>query len=182
MATRSSASRRILLGVVVAAGVGGAVVAGLRRARDPGTDVAANAMAPKPAGASEGVPALAQPEPIAKSERTVTMTIDSEPEGAAVTDVESGQLLGATPVEVSRPALQGRFTARLEKSGFAPTTRVFHLDRDRTESVSLLPVAADESGRPANQGVAGKAKKAPRTRHGSSAQSRLRPDDEPAKL
>jgi hypothetical protein len=167
---RGSVGRRILVGGLVVAAAGGAALYATYR-RGAGGDV------PVPV-ARDSVATAPRSKTEAKPPATIRLTIDSRPPAASVTDVESGEALGATPVVVARPASQGAVTVRLEKPGFLAMTRTLDLGRDRTETLSLTPVAA-----PPDVGAAGdstrpdRPKKAPRPHHQAVPK-----DDEPAKL
>ncbi|MES1165457.1 MAG: serine/threonine-protein kinase, partial [Verrucomicrobiota bacterium] len=178
---RPSGARRLLLGaIVLACAAGGAALVVSRRDpqadknggdRAAGTSTATKAVV---AGAGGGGSASAALGTAAiKESAPVRVAVESRPSGASVTDVESGRPLGATPLVVERPASQGPVTIRLEKTGFASLTRALDLDRDRTETISLVALPPEKPERPE------KVKKAPGSRpHHPVA----RPDDEPAKL
>lgn len=169
----TSRTRALLWGGAIAALAVGAVVMAAAR-RDRGT-AAGQASVPPAAVTATGVKAtgtLATTPVGATTAALVRLSIDSQPSEAAVVDVDSGRRLGKTPVVVERPASPRPVGLRFEKSGFEPVTRMFNLDRDHSETVSLA-TAADERAAAKPQ----KQKKALRPHR-----SRAAPSDEPAKL
>lgn len=168
-AESSSSGRRLIVAAMAAAIVATVVLAVFRRQGrvaepDP------------PADAAGGSPSAISP---------FRLTVDSRPSGAEVIDVESGKLLGRTPFVIERLASEGPVAVRVEKPGFVPATHAFDVDRDRVETVSLVPapepaVAPDPDAAPA--GVpASNALTRPKKAHRPRRQS-VQPDQEPAKL
>jgi eukaryotic-like serine/threonine-protein kinase len=166
--SRAAPARRVLLGGLAAALVGGAAVFTYRR--DTGRRQVVR------------VPSVDAPAPVSNHHPAapVHLTIDSQPSGASVTDPQSGRALGLTPLVIERAAGQGPVMVRLEKRGFVTLTRAINLDRDRTETIPLSAVAptwetSGTSRQPEKPG------KSPRPRHVVVPPAGPK-DEEPAKL
>jgi hypothetical protein len=179
----TSRTRALLMGGAIAALAVGAVVMAAAR-RDRGTAAGQASVSPTAVAATGArtTGTLASTPVGATTASLVRLNIDSRPSEAAVVDVDSGRPLGTTPVVVERPASSRPVSLRFEKSGFESVTRVFNLDRDRSETVSLStvsePAAATESAsEPRAVAKPQKQKKALRPHR-----SRAAPSDEPAKL
>ncbi len=76
--------------------------------------------------------------------------VESEPSGAKVIGADD-QVLGATPLTLTRPAKGPSLSLRLEKDGYIPVTRTVSLVRDETLSLTLerKPKPASKPKRPA---------------------------------
>lgn len=76
----------------------------------------------------------------AKRPLTVVVAVESTPEGARVTRVDTGEVLGATPLDVTM-AKGGQATLRLEKDGYVPAESTLSLNADVQLSLPLAPAA-----------------------------------------
>ncbi len=176
-----SRARGVLAGGAILV-VGLAVVAAAILRRDAGKGTPNTLTSPAMMVAVDGVPV--DNHAVARSEAAVSLvrlTIDSQPGGAEITDVESGRALGVAPVVVQRPPSRASLTVRVEKPGFRPVTRTFDVDRIRTETVSLEPAPTPAASMPTSRVPAeppsSTRKRPPRPRHPTA-----RSVDEPAKL
>ncbi len=103
-----------------------------RTKADPGPSTPAKPVTP-PAAAAE-----------------VTLVVESEPSGAKVLGADN-QVLGATPLTLTRPARGPGLTLRVEKDGYVTVSRSVSLVRDETLSLTLerKPKPASKPKRPA---------------------------------
>jgi serine/threonine-protein kinase len=81
------------------------------------------------------VPQVAQVPQVPKVQK-VELRIASVPAGARVVNNVDGELLGVTPLVLSRPR-GGSVTLRVEKDGYAANTRTLPLDGDRAFELTL---------------------------------------------
>jgi len=152
---RRGSGRWVLMGavVVVAAAVAGWRVLGpVPGETGSGTAIGAGTLGSVGNGDRPGAGSV-------KKSAIVRLRVDSTPAGAAVLNAASGVRLGVTPLTVEQPASPEPLTVRLEKAGFAPSTRSVALDRDRTETVILSPVV-DEPAKADGQAGPGTVKSA----------------------
>ncbi len=190
---RRSGSRVALLALAVI-GAGLAVVTTLR---SRGTQSAAEEST-KPAAGSTTAGKEVRREPatwpsaslhtdsVKQSEAPrIGIAIQSQPNGADVTDVDSGKRVGVTPLVLERPADGRPLTIRLQKDGYTPLTRTFSVDRARNETLTLWPTTSPETGRPsgdASRARPGVARPDERPKRNGRPRQVAAPDDEPAKL
>jgi serine/threonine-protein kinase len=80
----------------------------------------------------------------------VTLVVESEPSGARVVGADD-QVLGATPLTLTRPAKGPGLSLRVEKDGYVTVSRTVSLVRDETLSITLerKPRPASKPKRPA---------------------------------
>jgi hypothetical protein len=82
-------------------------------------------------------PAIAEPKPVEKKpEVKVELRLASIPAGAKVVDNGDGEMLGLTPLVLTRPR-GGTMTLRFEKDGYTASTRTMPLDGDRAFELTL---------------------------------------------
>jgi serine/threonine-protein kinase len=114
----------------------------------------------------------------------VRVSIDSEPPGAAVTDVRSGEELGVTPLVLERPSSATPMTVRLDKPGFARSTREIALSQDARETIPLLavPVPGDATPHQANHPVTKPGPPKVKVQKERPHHPVMRAEEEPAKL
>jgi hypothetical protein len=110
---------------------------------------------PTPPAPAPPTPPAPAPEEKDETARTVTLSIDSEPPGAEVTDSQSGEVLGSTPFQGRFPARDGAARLALHKAGFRPKKVTLTLQRDQTLTVTLDKQAAPVTRR---RGEAGKSR------------------------
>ena len=142
-AARGRGKRMLLAGVVAIAAIGGGIVwwqSSDSSSKQP-TKVAASAppkpVAPPAAVASPPVTPVAPPaHPTAVQVKKVELRLASVPGGARVVDNVDGELLGVTPLVLTRPR-GGTLTLRFEKDGFNASTRTMPLDGDRAFELTL---------------------------------------------
>ena len=70
---------------------------------------------------------------------TVQVVLGSRPSQAQVVRVSDGAVLGTTPFTQAFPAGGAPIEVRLEKPGYEPAIRLLRLERDRRETVPLIP-------------------------------------------
>jgi serine/threonine-protein kinase len=133
--------RRVFGALVAVAMLGGGfAVWRLRAQSGAGTAAAtpvAEPAAPTPAPTAPVPPPPPEEPPKAPAApATVSVHVESSPAGARVVDVEAGDLLGATPLSLSRPK-GSSLKLRLEKEGYAPAVREVSLDADQKLQFSL---------------------------------------------
>ena len=68
--------------------------------------------------------------------KKIELRLASVPAGAKVVDNVDGELLGVTPLVLTRPR-GGTLTVRLEKDGYQASTRTMPLDGDRAFELTL---------------------------------------------
>jgi serine/threonine-protein kinase len=80
----------------------------------------------------------------------ITLVVESEPSGAKVVSADD-QVLGATPLTLTRPAKGPGLSLRIEKDGYVTVSRTVSLVRDETLSITLerKPKPASKPRRPA---------------------------------
>ncbi len=92
-------------------------------------------------------PALSAPKPlpVAAPAQKVTLQVRSTPPGARVVRLDSGEVLGVTPLSATVPRLEQDVALRLELGGYAPEERTVALSAPFSLEVALvsaeLPVA-----------------------------------------
>jgi serine/threonine-protein kinase len=90
-------------------------------------------------------PVVAPPKP--QQVQQVQLRIASVPAGARVVNNVDGELLGVTPLVLSRPR-GGSLTLRVEKDGYAANTRTLPLDGDRAFELTLDQKAKKRDHKP----------------------------------
>jgi len=142
--------------VVAALGVAALAAVGLFVARSragkggaTGGEHAPVAVATMGATKDPGPPTEGKPA-IAAAPADVTLVVESEPAGAKVIGADD-QVLGATPLTLTRPARGPGLSLRVEKDGYVTVSRTVSLVRDETLSITLerKPRPASKPRRPA---------------------------------
>jgi len=87
---------------------------------------------PPPAAVAPPVPA----HPPAAQPKKIELRLASVPAGAKVVDNVDGEMLGVTPLVLTRPR-GGTLTLRFEKDGYNASTRTMPLDGDRAFELTL---------------------------------------------
>jgi hypothetical protein len=142
--------KMVIVGVLAAVGVAGGVAywqvaAGGSAAKPPGP--VATVTPPRPvappatpttAPVAPPKPVVAPPQPEKPQEKPqkVELRIASVPAGARVVNNVDGEMLGVTPLVLSRPR-GGSLTLRVEKDGYTANTRTLPLDGDRAFELTL---------------------------------------------
>jgi serine/threonine-protein kinase len=131
--------KKVALGVVAAAAVVGGFVWWQGSGAAPRKPVPVVVTPPpaKPVVTPPVVtPPVAPPQPVVAQPKKVELRLASIPAGAKVVDGGDGQLLGVTPLVLTRPR-GGSLTVRFEKDGYAASTRTMALDGDRAFELTL---------------------------------------------
>jgi hypothetical protein len=68
---------------------------------------------------------------------TVTIVVETTPDGAQVVGAEDGEVLGQTPLTLTRPARAPSLKLRIEKDGYVAVSRSVPLLRDETLDLTL---------------------------------------------
>jgi hypothetical protein len=146
--TRGGAGKMVAIGVVAVAAIGGGMFwwqSGQTSAKTAETtaEKVAVMIPPKPVPPSAMIPpvaAVTTPKPAvtrpAAEVKKIELRLASVPAGAKVVDNVDGELLGVTPLVLTRPR-GGTLTVRLEKDGYQPSTRTMPLDSDRSFELTL---------------------------------------------
>ncbi|HSS37398.1 MAG TPA: protein kinase, partial [Polyangia bacterium] len=145
---------RLLLAVVGVAALGavGLFVARSRGGKADGTTGGDHAPVPVAtlAATKDPGPSTASKPATPPAPAEVTLVVESEPSGARVVGADD-QVLGATPLTLTRPAKGPGLNLRVEKDGYVTVSRTVSLVRDETLSVTLerKPRPASKPKRPA---------------------------------
>jgi len=118
-------TKRIALVGAAVAGVG--LLAAIPLARRAPPAIAPAAAAP-----------IAQPSPAAPVGQTVSLSIDSTPQDADVTEVGADHPLGKTPLTILKPRATQVIELRIARDGYAPVTYKIIPDLDKAVSVDLV--------------------------------------------
>ena len=105
------------------------------------------AMPTPPAALAIVNPKASEVKPVAVDEpATILWSIDSSPSGSSVMD-EQGQVLGRTPLKLSRVSKSGALTVRIKKSGYLDGKLTLRSDHSESKQISLskVPAAAPPS-------------------------------------
>jgi hypothetical protein len=146
---RSSGGRAKWIGVgLVLALAGGGYVAfsgnhggGPKVADRPSVATTTPAPLPKPVTTAPTTTPVASTTPPPKpvpAVTKVTLRLTSDPAGARVVDDNGDEVLGTTPLVLTRPT-GGALKIRFEKEGYGPATRTISLDSDHTIELDLDP-------------------------------------------
>ena len=79
---------------------------------------------------------MTPPKPTVAAPKEIELRLASVPAGAKVVDNVDGELLGLTPLVLTRPR-GGTLTLRFEKDGYNASTRTMPLDGDRAFELTL---------------------------------------------
>jgi serine/threonine protein kinase len=104
---------------------------------------------PKPPTTATPAPASATtlaPKPV-PAVKKVTLKLTSDPAGARVVDDNGDEVLGETPLVLTRPT-GGALKVRFEKEGYGPATRTISLDSDHTIELDLDPKPKPKAHKP----------------------------------
>jgi eukaryotic-like serine/threonine-protein kinase len=153
--------KKLVIGLVAAAAIaGGLVFAWKMNGVSEGTKpppVAVTAP-PKPVTPPPPVkPPTPPPTPVAATPKKVELRLASTPNGAKVVDNVDGELLGVTPLVLSRPR-GGTLTLRFEKDGYTASTKTMPLDGDRAFELTLEQKPKKRDHRPRESSLAEPAK------------------------
>ena len=133
--------KKLLIGLLAAAAIGGGVFVWQRSSGSDGkpqSPPVALATPPKPVTPPPPVKAPTPPPPVAATPaaKKVELRLASTPAGAKVVDNVDGELLGLTPLVLTRPR-GGTLTLRFEKDGYTASTKTMPLDGDRAFELTL---------------------------------------------
>jgi hypothetical protein len=141
--TARGRGRMVVAGLVAAVAIGGGIFwwqSGGQAQKEP-TKIAANT-APKPVAPPPIMPVAPPSHPTAASpkvdkvDKKVELRLASVPAGAKVVDNVDGEMLGVTPLVLTRPR-GGTIALRFEKDGYTASTRTMPLDGDRAFELTL---------------------------------------------
>jgi eukaryotic-like serine/threonine-protein kinase len=140
---RAGRGKKVLAGIVAAAAVGGGFFWWqASESFKPPTKIAVTPavgptlpITPQPPSAPV-MPAPTPVHPVVAQPKKVEVRLASIPAGAKVVDNVDGQLLGLTPLVLTRPR-GGTLTVRFEKDGYSASTRTMALDGDRAFELTL---------------------------------------------
>ena len=130
--------KKLFMGVVAAAAIGGGGIWWLSsEAPKPATKIAVTPAPVRPTPPITPPPVTPTPvHPVVAQAKKVEVRLASVPAGAKVVDNVDGQLLGLTPLVLTRPR-GGTLTLRFEKDGYSASTRTMALDGDRAFELTL---------------------------------------------
>ncbi len=134
--------KKVALGVIAAAAIGGGLFWWQQSGDSTGKAVAVTTP-PKPVTPPSTTPTtpatptpVTPPKPVVAAPKKVELRLASIPAGAKVVDNVDGQMLGVTPLVLTRPR-GGTLTVRFEKDGYNASTRTMPLDGDRAFELTL---------------------------------------------
>ena len=87
------------------------------------------------------------PKPAVVVVKKVELRLASVPAGAKVVDNVDGEMLGLTPLVLTRPR-GGTLTLRFEKDGYTASTKTMPLDGDRAFELTLEQKAKKRDHKP----------------------------------
>jgi serine/threonine-protein kinase len=131
--------KMVAIGVIAAAAIGGGIFwwQGGQPAGKTPDKVAVTTPPARPApSTTPPVAPVTPPRPAVAPVTKIELRLASVPSGARVVDNVDGELLGVTPLVLTRPR-GGTLTVRLEKDGYQPSTRTMPLDGDRAFELTL---------------------------------------------
>ena len=98
-------------------------------------------------------PTPPQPEPVAAAPTSVTLSLVTAPRGASVSRLDTGEVLGLTPLELRLPKADRPLRLRFELGGHQVLERETSLQSDHALELSLKPVVVKQKPRPVTDGV-----------------------------
>jgi hypothetical protein len=136
-ASGAGRGRMVAFGVIAVAVIGGGFYwwQNGQSAKQPDHVVVATPSKP-PVTPDPPVVPVTPPKPTVAAPKKIELRLASVPAGAKVVDNVDGELLGVTPLVLTRPR-GGTLTVRLEKDGYNPSTRTMPLDGDRAFELTL---------------------------------------------
>jgi serine/threonine protein kinase len=94
--------------------------------------------------------------PVKIAPTVVHFSFDSNPQESLVTRVDTGQVIGKTPVTATVPQAAGVITFRFEKTGYKPSLYKAIPDLDKVVRVDLVPLVAEGASEPAHAPAPGR--------------------------
>jgi serine/threonine-protein kinase len=150
-AERAPARNRRKVMALWAAAAAVALLVAIPLARRKKVDPSAAAPRPVAGEPAPGATTAAAPAPAAPSTpvaQGVALSIDSSPQDAEVTRVDSDQVLGRTPLRVTEPRSTQAIEFRIQLPGYAPTTYKIIPDLDKSVRVDLVRMAVAQTRPP----------------------------------
>jgi hypothetical protein len=132
--------KMVAIGVIAVVAIGGGLIwsqsGGESAAKGP--EKIATTTPPKPTTPPPVLPSVAvtPPKPAVAIAKKVELRLASVPAGAKVVDNVDGEMLGLTPLVLTRPR-GGTLTLRFEKDGYTASTKTMPLDGDRAFELTL---------------------------------------------
>ena len=130
--------KKVALGVIAAVAIGGGIF-WWQQSGDSTNKAVATTTPPKPTPSTTVppvTPPVTPPKPTVAAPKKIELRLASVPAGAKVVDNVDGELLGLTPLVLTRPR-GGTLTLRFEKDGYNASTRTMPLDGDRAFELTL---------------------------------------------
>ncbi len=135
----SGRGKKVALGVIAAVVIGGGGIFWLQQSGDSTNKAVATTTPPTPTPPTTVppvTPPVTPPKPTVAAPKKIELRLASVPAGAKVVDNVDGELLGLTPLVLTRPR-GGTLTLRFEKDGYNASTRTMPLDGDRAFELTL---------------------------------------------
>jgi serine/threonine protein kinase len=131
--------KMVVAGLVAAVAIGGGIFwwqSGGQSTKEPTKIVTETPPKPVTPPPPPVVPVTPPKPAVAQQPKKIELRLVSVPAGAKVVDNVDGEMLGLTPLVLTRPR-GGTMTLRFEKDGYAASTRTMPLDGDRALELTL---------------------------------------------
>jgi serine/threonine-protein kinase len=128
--------KKLIIGLAAAAAIGGGIFVWKKNSAPETTKPSSVAVATPPKPVTPPPPPVKPTTPAAATPKKVELRLDSTPSGVKVVDNVDGELLGLTPLVLTRPR-GGTLTLRFEKDGYNASTKTMPLDGDRAFELTL---------------------------------------------
>jgi len=135
--TGSGNGKKLIIGLAAAAVIGGGLFFWRKSSAPETTKPPTVAVATPPKPVTPPTPPPVKPTTLpAATPKKVELRLASTPSGAKVVDNVDGEVLGLTPLVLTRPR-GGTLTVRFEKDGYNASTKTMPLDGDRAFELTL---------------------------------------------
>ena len=134
----SGNGKKLIIGLAAAAAIAGGIFVWKKNSEPETTKPTTVAVTtpPKPVTPPTPTTPVKPTTPPAATPKKVELRLASTPSGAKVVDNVDGELLGLTPLVLTRPR-GGTLTLRFEKDGYNSNTKTMPLDGDRAFELTL---------------------------------------------
>jgi serine/threonine-protein kinase len=134
----SGNGKKLIIGLAAAAAIAGGIFVWKKNSEPETTKPTTVAVTtpPKPVTPPTPTTPVKPTTPPATTPKKVELRLASTPSGAKVVDNVDGELLGLTPLVLTRPR-GGTLTLRFEKDGYNSNTKTMPLDGDRAFELTL---------------------------------------------